>query len=110
MAQPSFRGDHQVEIRRRRGCWSTTVDRTAARRHVFNGSVWRPTLREQTSRQVSRVGDFHALRHSYALAIWPSFRPPHLHPLMSSSQECTRRAVDGVYGKVVTFSDGMETA
>ena len=88
--------------------------------------MWKEALRQAGAPQ-SRENGFHALRHFCAstlldagetitaLAAYlghsdPGFTLRTYTHLMPSSEERTRRAVDGVFGPALQTADGMETA
>jgi integrase len=102
-----------------------TRDRTALGRAAFNRWMWKPALC-RAGAPPNRENGFHALRHFYAstlldagetitaLAAYlghsdPGFTLRTYTHLMPSSEERTRRAVDGVFGPPPN-ADGMETA
>jgi integrase len=106
---------------------STSPDRTAITRQVFNYSEWRPALRKAGVTPTAREDGFHALRHFYASTLLdagesiialaeylghtdPGFTLRTYTHLMPSSQERTRRAIDGVFGRRSSASDGTQTA
>jgi integrase len=103
-----------------------TRERTALRRTEFNRWMWKAALC-QAGAPSSRENGFHALRHFYAstlldagetitaLATYlghsdPGFTLRTYTHLMPSSEERTRRAVDGIFGPALLSADGMETA
>ncbi|MGH3965289.1 MAG: tyrosine-type recombinase/integrase [Pseudonocardiaceae bacterium] len=101
-------------------------ERTAAWRPVFNQWTWKPAL-SRADVPSARENGVHALRHFYAstlldagetitaLAAYlghsdPAFTLRVYTHLMPSSEERTRRAVDGVFGPASPSADDMATA
>jgi integrase len=102
-----------------------TASRTTTLRHAFNRWAWQPALRKAGVASPTRADGFHALRHFYASTLLdagesivalaeylghsdPGFTLRTYTHLMPSSQQRTRRAVDGVFSSPT--SDGIQTA
>jgi len=94
---------------------TTSRDRTAAWRPVYNQWTWLPALKKAGVDRQLRVDGFHALRHFYASTLLdagetitalssylghadPGFTLKVYTHLMPSSKQRTRTAVDGVFG------------